>query len=167
MRCHRWPPMYIAIATLALGCDIGDGGSVDGCRGPGRYEAGKEGSYRPCCPGLTEVFYQKAGHSGDGRRICDSPPLRVYACVQGTCGDGICEAGEAPACGCVADCPSAVWEEPLDAGADGGGNDDAGADAGGNGAADAGADAGGSDAADAGADGGTPSDSRDAATDAP
>ena len=157
MRCHRWPPMYIAIATLALGCDIGDGGSVDGCRGPGRYEAGKEGSYRPCCPGLTEVFYQKAGHSGDGRRICDSPPLRVYACVQGTCGDGICEAGEAPACGCVTDCPGAAWEEPPDAGM---------SDAG-NAAAEAGVDGAGGTVADAGADTGEISDSGDAAVDAP
>ena len=79
------------------------------CRGPGRYEAGKEGSYRPCCPGLREVFYTKAAQGQDGAKVCISPPLRVYACVEGRCGDGVCEAGEAEACGCVADCPSAAW----------------------------------------------------------
>ena len=42
-------------------------------------------------------------------------PLRVYACVRGTCGDGVCEVGEAPHCGCVADCPNAAWG-PQDAG---------------------------------------------------
>jgi hypothetical protein len=35
--------------------------------------------------------------------------LRVYACVRGECDDGICEEGEAPACGCVSDCPQAAW----------------------------------------------------------
>ena len=77
-------------------------GSADECRGPGRYESGKEGSYRPCCKGLKEVFYGKPGYSGDGTvKTCDHPPLRVYACVRGECGDGTCEAGEAPSCGCV------------------------------------------------------------------
>jgi hypothetical protein len=88
--------------------------SGDECRGPGRYEAGKEGSYRPCCRGLTEVFYQQAGYVNDVPQ-CWSPPLRIYACVRGTCGDGVCEPGEAAPCGCVDDCPSAVWG-PQDAG---------------------------------------------------
>jgi hypothetical protein len=82
------------------------------CRGPGRYEAGKEGSYRPCCDGLTEVGYASAAYTGADVRICWMPPLRVYACVKGSCGDGICEVGEAAPCGCVADCPSARWETP-------------------------------------------------------
>jgi hypothetical protein len=92
----------------------GEPGATDECRGPGRYEAGKEGSYRPCCPGLTEVLYQSAGYV-DGVPGCWSPPMRVYACVSGTCGDGICEIGEAPSCGCVADCPDAAWG-PQDGG---------------------------------------------------
>lgn len=93
-------------------------GSSSECRGPGRYESGKEGSYRPCCSGLKEVSYGKPGYVfGDGTaKICDHPPLRVYACVSGKCGDGICEAGEAPACGCVQDCPEAAWESQVDAG---------------------------------------------------
>jgi hypothetical protein len=41
--------------------------------------------------------------------------------VRGECGDGLCEAGEAPACGCVEDCPEAAWGNvdagtPIDAG---------------------------------------------------
>ncbi len=79
------------------------------CRGPGRYEAGKEGSYQPCCSGLREVFYLGSAYTEDSKRICVSLPLRIYACVAGRCGDGVCEAGEADACGCVADCPSALW----------------------------------------------------------
>ena len=44
-----------------------------------------------------------------GVKVCVSPPLRIYACVQGRCGDGTCEIGESDPCGCVADCPSAAW----------------------------------------------------------
>ena len=94
-------------------------GGRDDCRGPGRYESGKEGSYRPCCEGLTEVPVGKMGYSGSSsdalQPVCGGhPPLRVYACVRGTCGDGICEEeGEAPACGCVQDCPQAAftWDD--------------------------------------------------------
>jgi hypothetical protein len=82
------------------------------CRGPGRYEAGKEGSYRPCCDGLVEVPYPSAAHGAGNVRICWMPPLNVYACVKGRCGDGICEVGESAPCGCVADCPGARWETP-------------------------------------------------------
>jgi hypothetical protein len=82
----------VALAGLTVACsstsvEHEDAGTE--CRGPGRYEAGKEGSYLPCCAGLTEVEYESAGYSETGP-ICWSPPLRVYACVQGTCGDGIC-----------------------------------------------------------------------------
>ncbi len=79
------------------------------CRGPGRYQAGKEGSYRPCCPGLREVFYTGSAYAEGGAKVCVQLPLRIYACIQGRCGDGVCETGEAEACGCVADCPSAIW----------------------------------------------------------
>jgi hypothetical protein len=102
---------------------------VSGCRGPGRYEAGKEGSYQPCCPGLREVFYLAPAYTESTTRICASIPLRVYACVVGRCGDGVCESGEADACGCVADCPSALWgdtptgevgePDPVDGSSDG------------------------------------------------
>jgi hypothetical protein len=101
------------VALLALLALLGCKSTVDDCRGPGRYEAGKEGSYRPCCAGLTEVFYKKPAYVG-GVPACAEFPLRVYACVRGTCGDGVCEAGEAPSCGCVADCRDAAWG-PQDA----------------------------------------------------
>jgi hypothetical protein len=102
-------------SALATGSHPDGGVAQDAaeCRGPGRYEAGKEGSYRPCCAGLTEVPYLKPAYEGPGLvPVCTSFPLRVYACVRGTCGDGICEEGEAPACGCVADCPSARFGTP-------------------------------------------------------
>lgn len=78
------------------------------CRGQGHYEAGKEGSYLPCCEGLTEVA-QLSPAEGDDGPVCTDLPLRVYACVEGTCGDGICEVGEDVRCGCVDDCPGAAW----------------------------------------------------------
>jgi hypothetical protein len=86
------------------------------CVGPGRYEHdGKDAEpYRPCCEGLHEDLYQLAGWTGDlgTTPSCWSPPLRVYACVRGSCGDGVCEEGESAPCGCVKDCPSAAWETP-------------------------------------------------------
>lgn len=82
-------------------------GSED-CHGPGHYEAGKGGEYRPCCEGLTEVLQLGAAEGDDGP-VCVDLPLRVYACVEGTCGDGVCEVGEDVHCGCVDDCPGAAW----------------------------------------------------------
>ena len=52
------------------------------------------------------------GPSGENIPVCADFPLRVYACVRGKCGDGVCEEGESPACGCVVDCPDAAWERP-------------------------------------------------------
>jgi hypothetical protein len=111
----------VAAGSNAAAVDSGVVSGPTECRGPGRYEAGKEGSYRPCCAGLREVLYKKAAYgtdpSGQDIPICADFPERVYACVRGTCGDGICEEGESPACGCLADCPNAAWEhppEPLD-----------------------------------------------------
>jgi hypothetical protein len=84
------------------------------CRGPGHYEAGKEGSYLPCCDGLREVAQLSPTRDDGNAPICnDGAPLRVYACVQGSCGDGVCEVGEDVACGCVDDCPNAFWEPPT------------------------------------------------------
>lgn len=93
-----------------------DGQPAEACRGAGHYESGKEGSYLPCCDGLTEVFQQKAAYDGDGNPVCSDPPLRVYACVAGECGDGVCEVGEDKPCGCVQDCPGAIWEDAEDSG---------------------------------------------------
>lgn len=88
--------------------DTAASSSAAECRGQGHYQAGKEGSYLPCCEGLTEVFQLSPGENDDGP-ICTDPPLRVYACVEGTCGDGVCEVGEDVRCGCVDDCPGAAW----------------------------------------------------------
>jgi hypothetical protein len=75
-----------------------------GCRAAGNYQAGKEGSYQPCCPGLSEVF-QKSKLEINGAPTCGDLPLRVYACIEGSCGDGRCEAPENVPCGCKLDCP--------------------------------------------------------------
>ena len=84
--------------------------AANDCAGPGRYEAGKGDTARACCPGLHEIFVGKASYADGNERVCDSPPLRVYACVKGSCGDGTCEPGESEPCGCVADCASAAWD---------------------------------------------------------
>jgi hypothetical protein len=105
----------VVYPEAGAGCDAA-APSQGECRGPGHYQSGKEGSYRPCCAGLTEVFHQYPAYGENRTPICTDVPLRVYACVAGVCGDGICEAGEAVACGCVSDCPQAQWGAP-DAGA--------------------------------------------------
>lgn len=101
-------------AAVGIGSSADAGSDVSAqCRGPGYYETGKEGGYAECCAGLHEVFVGKTGYSGNGDQLeptCDTPPLRVSACVHGTCGDGTCEPeGEGQLCGCVEDCPSAVF----------------------------------------------------------
>jgi hypothetical protein len=121
MTCRR---ALLVLALAAFSCKDGalttgrDAATDAGeCRGAGRYESGKEGSYRPCCPGFTEVFYLQPAYQGpDLVPVCTQPLLRIYACVRGSCGDGICEEGEAPACGCVADCPQARFGVDASAG---------------------------------------------------
>ncbi len=86
----------------------GAGGSSD-CNPVGRYGVGKEGGYKPCCPGLTELFtYAQSYANGESTPTCVSPEYRSFSCIQGTCGDGICEDAEAP-CGCGVDCPDSNW----------------------------------------------------------
>lgn len=92
--------------------DSGSKADAAACRPVGHYEAGKEGSYLPCCAGLREEFQQVAGQRGGAQeRVCDDPVgFRNYVCVEGRCGDGRCEAPESLACGCTQDCASAVWQ---------------------------------------------------------
>lgn len=76
------------------------------CNPVGDYEVGKEGGYKPCCPGLREVFHQRPGQGENNAPICWDPPLRSSQCIQGRCGDGVCQPQEAEVCGrCTLDCP--------------------------------------------------------------
>ena len=86
------------------------GGSASGdCNPLGRYEVGKEGGYKPCCPGLTQLqTLSEAYVNNETTRSCVQEPLNSFACIQGFCGDGICEDAEAP-CGCGVDCPDSNW----------------------------------------------------------
>lgn len=92
----------------------GSGGSSTGnasgdCNPVGQYQVGKEGGYKPCCPGLTQLHTLLEGYIGDeSTTSCWQPPANTFACIQGTCGDGICEDAEAP-CGCGVDCPDSNW----------------------------------------------------------
>jgi hypothetical protein len=122
-RRREMAPMFVrAIVAVILtvyvfGCASGQDAS--GCRGPGRYAATKDVGRVPCCSGLHEVSLSNAspGYGANGVPVCFQPPAYQYVCERGRCGDGICEPGEAPACGCVADCPDAAWGD-QDADAD-------------------------------------------------
>jgi hypothetical protein len=83
------------------------------CFPVGRYEVGKEGGYLPCCPGLTQLSTWLEATSGGGDRVCTTFPVNSYACIEGSCGDGICEAPEAP-CACGVDCPDSNWRASDD-----------------------------------------------------
>jgi len=87
----------------------GSSGSGD-CYPVGRYGNGKEGGYKPCCPGLTQLFTFVQGYvNGESTPSCVAPTgSNSYSCIQGICGDGICEDAEAP-CGCGLDCPDSNW----------------------------------------------------------
>jgi hypothetical protein len=91
------------------GGGIGNGGSGGtsssngDCHLVGRYETGKEGGYLPCCAGLNEIFTLSLVEGEGGTPACQQLPLRTYACIQGTCGDGVCEDPER-SCGCLQDC---------------------------------------------------------------
>lgn len=109
----------VANPTLTDAASVGDQSTdqsnatgAEDCHGPGHYEAGKGGEYRPCCEGLTEVLQLGAAEGDDGP-ACVDLPLRIYACVEGTCGDGVCEVGENVRCGCANDCPDAAWGDPA------------------------------------------------------
>jgi hypothetical protein len=78
------------------------------CRAVGRYAVGKEGGYLPCCPGLTQISTRLEATNGDGELVCAEFPVNSYACLAGSCGDGICEPAEA-SCACGVDCPDSVW----------------------------------------------------------
>jgi hypothetical protein len=116
-------PAATSGSSAAAGGDAGHSARAAGaapveCLGPGRYERGKGSVYQPCCDGLKEIPTGKTGYRGssndDLQPSCELPPLYVFACVRGSCGDGICEEeGEAPGCGCIEDCPQAAftWED--------------------------------------------------------
>ncbi|HET8935285.1 MAG TPA: hypothetical protein VFN67_17675 [Polyangiales bacterium] len=126
MRAAYWA-ILVASVLLVVGCATAtpaklseqgaagretmsvDAGKSDDCRGPGRYEAGKEGSYKPCCAGLHEVQTRRYDASS---LTCLDLPLRQYACVKGDCWDGVCEAGEQDPCGCAIDCPDSSPPAP-------------------------------------------------------
>jgi hypothetical protein len=94
----------------ASGSEVAPGSA---CREAGRYEVGKDGGYLPCCAGLTEISTLSEATDENGARFCTQLPLNTYACIVGTCGDGICEAQEM-GCGCETDCLEQSLLPPID-----------------------------------------------------
>ena len=90
-----------------------DGGATPNCRGPGHFSYGKCEANRPCCPVLTKLYYQERSYLNSVNGCWNLGPEGSYGCISGTCGDGICELGEADHCGCPADCPSSMSRSPL------------------------------------------------------
>jgi hypothetical protein len=90
-------------AVLFSGCS--DEPDDPGCLGPGGVYARGKAAYPGanagliCCEGL--FTYSRVSNSPDG---CIQPPLATFSCLEGSCGDGVCETGEEGVCGCVADC---------------------------------------------------------------
>ena len=87
-----------------------DGGTIPDsstCVGLGDYTAAKGKGPAPCCPGYNE--YQL------DYRPCSMLGIAAghYACILGTCGDGICEDPENVSCGCAADCLVTAYDAGL------------------------------------------------------
>jgi hypothetical protein len=99
--------VFASLLNLSA-CD-GDDGSAP-CRAIGRWYRGKgdvgdrDTSYIPCCEGLTEILTMEATKDAMGADICRVESRAPgYACIAGTCGDGLCEDPET-FCGCPDDC---------------------------------------------------------------
>lgn len=56
-----------------------------------------------CCPGLTEVHVLSRTTGASGV-ICSESVAATFICIEGTCGDGVCEAPENQRCTCPQDC---------------------------------------------------------------
>jgi len=94
-------------------CSNGD--QPNSCYPVGRYGAGKgdgeQGTtYVPCCPGLNEIPTQAPSKDTAGADMCSEVSGgRAYACIVGTCGDGLCEEPE-KLCGCPEDCGGPTFQ---------------------------------------------------------
>jgi hypothetical protein len=77
------------------------------CSPPGNYSRGTADTVQGCCPGLHKVEQRARVFSDDSSSTCAYSPVRLFACIEGFCGDGLCEPEEAVACGCALDCPIA------------------------------------------------------------
>lgn len=96
-----------SVVAMLAGCG-GDNSSA--CSGAGNYERGKGGGAANCCPGLNMVSQLAPVYAGNNQEpTCAQLPLAVFACIEGSCGDGRCEAPEAVHCGCLSDCTSAAF----------------------------------------------------------
>lgn len=74
----------------------------EGCAPAGNYSGSGA-----CCSGLHRVEQRARVFSDDSSSSCAYSPVRLFACIEGSCGDGLCEPEEAVACGCALDCPIA------------------------------------------------------------
>jgi hypothetical protein len=101
-------PAAGASAVAGIGGPVGPE-----CWGPGIYGYGKGSPRLACCAPFHEFYIRSAGYDQSRLRVCVLPIEGSVGCINGTCGDGICEVGEDVACGCSDDCPDAAWEGTL------------------------------------------------------
>lgn len=100
---RRWyrHGIFLALALGALACGAAD--RPGECAGPGVYSRGKEGG-PSCCPGFEELHRLVVSGRPDALS-CEPPPGHAeFGCIEGRCGDGVCELGERGMCGCTQDC---------------------------------------------------------------
>jgi hypothetical protein len=97
-RC--WLLLVVGSAAFAA-CSENE--QAEDCGGPGVYQRGKEGGVS-CCARLTE-YHRQVVNRAPPEPSCQEPVgFAAFGCVQGSCGDGVCETGEDGACGCTLDC---------------------------------------------------------------
>lgn len=79
------------------------------CLPVGTYARGKGPNPGRCCAPLREVSQMDAvSATPDAARVCEWPVhYALFACVEGSCGDGRCEEPERVECGCKLDCADA------------------------------------------------------------
>ena len=93
------------VAVVLVAC-AGSADDDSDCAGPGVYQRGKEGG-PSCCADLNVYYRLAASGRGPDELTCEAPVGHAeFGCVEGRCGDDICEAGERGPCGCTLDCPA-------------------------------------------------------------
>jgi hypothetical protein len=89
----------LGLAVVLAACSDDD----SDCAGPGVHQRGKEGG--PSCCADLNAYYRLVVSDPDELTCREPVGHAEFACIEGRCGDNICEAGERGPCGCTLDCP--------------------------------------------------------------
>jgi hypothetical protein len=107
MQPSRWFKTRVSRLGPAIALALSCGGketTEPQCAQAGIYSRGKEGG-PSCCPGFNEYSRTAEFETGPGEVSCADPIGHAeFGCIEGSCGDGVCELGEEGPCGCIVDC---------------------------------------------------------------